>query len=220
MFLLWNDIKAKATVFINGWEDTAPYTGEEDETQAFENAIFNILSIDRKNRAVFEKNLEFKEDDHNRQAGLFHNISERYMSDALDTILVLARQNNDNIDHIILLLSECIKFRSELCLDKSMNIFYKIIKSYLHYLSDTVIRNLNVGLENLLPESALKNEDGMEDIHQKLKWRVNGIWLLLALKDYFVGNNCEIPSYMKIWEEHCCDKNEFSEVRNSWLNYA
>jgi hypothetical protein len=59
----------------------------------------------------------------------------------------------------------------------------------------------------------------MEDIHQKLEWRMEGIWLLLALKDYFVGNNCEIPLYMKIWEEHCCDKNEFSEIRNAWLNY-
>jgi hypothetical protein len=150
---------------------------------------------------------------------LLSNSEERY-SDALNAILVLARQNNSNIDHIILLLSQRIKFRSGLYLGKSMNIFYRIIKSYPHYLNDTVIGNLNIGLENLLPESDLNNEDSMEDIHQKLKWRMDGIWLLLALKNYFVGNNCEIPSYMKIWEEHCCDKNEFSEVRNSWSNYV
>jgi hypothetical protein len=149
---------------------------------------------------------------------LLSNSEERY-SDALNAILTLTRQNNGNIAHIILLLSQRIKFRSRLCLGKSMNAFYRIIKSYPHYLNDSIIGNLNIGLENLLPESDLKNEDGMEDIHKKLKWRMDGIWLLLALKDYFVGNNCEIPSYMKIWEEHCCDKNEFSEIRNSWLDY-
>jgi hypothetical protein len=76
MFLLWNEIKTKAIVFINDWKDTALYTGEEDETPGFENAFFNILDIDQKNGAVFEKNLESKEDGHNSQAGLFRNVSK------------------------------------------------------------------------------------------------------------------------------------------------
>jgi hypothetical protein len=149
---------------------------------------------------------------------LLSNSEERY-SDALNAILVLARQNNSNIAHIILLLSQRIKFRSELYLDKSMNTFYRIIKSYPQYLNDNVIGNLNIGLDNLLFESDLKNEDSIEDIHRKAKCRIDGIWLLLALKDYFVVNNCKIPSYMKIWEEYCLDENQFSEIRNSWLNY-
>jgi hypothetical protein len=76
MFLLWNEIKTKAIAFINDWKDTASYTGEEEETQTFENAFFDILGIDRKSGTVFEKNPEFKEDGHSRQAGLFRNASE------------------------------------------------------------------------------------------------------------------------------------------------
>lgn len=149
---------------------------------------------------------------------LVSNSEEQY-SDALNAILVLARQNNEYITRIISLISQRIKFRSEFCLSKSMNVFYRIIKSYPQYLDDSIIGNLNIGLENLLSESDLENEDSIEDIHRKAQCRIDGIWLLLALKDYFIANNCEIPAYMKTWEDHCLGKNEFSEIRNSWLNY-
>jgi hypothetical protein len=42
--------------------------------------------------------------------------------------------------------------------------------------------------------------------------------VLSSLKNYYLKNDYEIPSYMKAWEESCLDENEFSEVRNSWLN--
>jgi hypothetical protein len=150
---------------------------------------------------------------------LLSKTEERF-SDALNAIIVLVRQNNTHTGSSVSLLSQHIKFRFKTCLSQSMNVFYTIIKMHSAYLNDTVIENINIGLNYLLNETVIKDEDAIEDIHKKIQWRMNGARLLLSLKDYYIENNFEIPTYMKVWEETCLDKDEFSEVRNSWLNYT
>jgi hypothetical protein len=86
------------------------------------------------------------------------------------------------------------------------------------YLNDDVIKNLNTGLSYLLDETTIKDNDDIESIHKKTKCRMEGIELLLSLKKYYLENNYEAPPYMKTWEESCLEENEFSEIRNSWLN--
>jgi hypothetical protein len=150
---------------------------------------------------------------------LLSKIEERY-SDVLNAIIVLVRQDNKNIDNIILLLSQHIKFRSEICLSKLLNFFYEIIKTHQQYINDAIIENLNTGLSYLLGETAIGEKDNIEDIHRKTECRMRSIELLLSLKNYYSENNYEIPSYMKAWEENCLEKDEFSEIRNSWLNHT
>jgi hypothetical protein len=145
--------------------------------------------------------------------------SKNQFYDALDAIIVLVRQGNTRINNAVLLMSQHIKFRSKTRMNKSMGIFCAITKMHLMYLNDTIIENLNIGLSYLLGETIISDEDAIADIHQKIQCRMSGIRLLLSLKDYYAKNNFETPAYMKVWEETCLDKDEFSEVRNSWLNY-
>jgi hypothetical protein len=151
------------------------------------------------------------------ESALLSKIEDRY-SDALNATIVLIRQNNERIGRIVLLISQRIEFRSTVCLDKSLSIFYTIVKMHAQYLNDDIIKNLNTGLSHLLDETTIKDNDDIEDIHKKTKYRMEGNKLLCLFKKYYRENNYKIPSYMKAWEESCLDENEFSEVRNSWLN--
>jgi hypothetical protein len=146
-------------------------------------------------------------------------IDEQY-SDALEAIKVLIRQGSMCVDHAVLSMSQHIKFRSEVCLGESMNVFSIIIKEHPGYLNDDIIENLNIGLSHLLNETAIRDEDSIEDIHRKTKCRMDGIGLLLSLKDYRFKDTEELPAYMEAWEKACLDKDEFSQVRNLWLNYT
>jgi hypothetical protein len=58
----------------------------------------------------------------NIENALLSKIEDRY-SDALNSTVVLVRQNNQRIDRIILLISQHIGFRSSVCLGESLNTF-------------------------------------------------------------------------------------------------
>lgn len=143
---------------------------------------------------------------------------EEKMLDALNAIIVLLRQENENICILISLISQIIKIRSNKCLDHILDIASKIVKLHSNYLTTTFIDEINIGLEYLLHESEINDEDDNEHIHIKMRCRINGINLILALRNYYTLNAIDIPLYMLEWEKQCLDKDEFSEIRNAWKN--
>jgi len=143
---------------------------------------------------------------------------EERMLDALGAIIVLVKQGNKHLATIISIISQKIKFRTEICLNSFLCVATIIVKDYQQYLNKSFIDDVNIGLEYLLAEVKIDDEDEIERIHKKLENIINGIKLILVLKKYFKNNKLEIPTYMEEWEKRCLDKNEFSEVRNAWKN--
>jgi hypothetical protein len=143
---------------------------------------------------------------------------EEKMLDALDAIIVLLRQGNKSLESLISMIFQKIKYRSEKCLNHILDNATIIVKLYQKYLDKSVINDINIGLKYLLDELKIDDEDDMEHIHKKLYCRIESIKLLLAFKKYCIANNIEIPIYMSKWEDCCLNKNEFSEIRNTWIN--
>jgi hypothetical protein len=146
---------------------------------------------------------------------LSHDEDEIY--DALNAIIVLLLQENKNLTILISLITQKIKFRTEICLNHFIDTVTIIVKKHKHYLDKIIIDDINIGLKYLLEELEINNDD-TEHLYEKLYCRISGIKLFLALKKYFMENDCEIPEYMKKWEERCLGRNEFSEIRNTWRN--
>jgi hypothetical protein len=142
---------------------------------------------------------------------------EEGMKDAINATMILVRQDNKNITTLISIITQKIKYRTKMCLSLIIDAVTIIVEKYQQYLDEPIIDDINIGLKYLLGELEIGNDD-MEHIHIKLDCRILAIKLLLTLSKYFIENNCEEPEYMKKWEERCLDKNEFSEIRNAWIN--
>ena len=54
MRLAWNEVRARATVFVREWE-TAAY--ERGETQSFYNEYFQVFGVRRRTVASYEKHV-------------------------------------------------------------------------------------------------------------------------------------------------------------------
>jgi len=55
MPLSWNEIRLRATNFVNEWKDKAPKAREEADAQSFQTEFLDIFGVSRKKVAVFEK---------------------------------------------------------------------------------------------------------------------------------------------------------------------
>jgi hypothetical protein len=54
MVLSWNEIKTRASAFIQEWKDIAPKAREEADAQTFENGFFQIFGVTRSQIAIFD----------------------------------------------------------------------------------------------------------------------------------------------------------------------
>ncbi|MDR2971983.1 MAG: SIR2 family protein [Bacteroidales bacterium] len=144
--------------------------------------------------------------------------NEENMINALGAVTVLAKQSNKRLATIISIISQKIKHRAEKCLSSVISTATIIVKGHKQYLNESIIDDINIGLEYLLAEAEINNEDDIECIHKKLENRIAGIKLVLVLKKYFKTNKLEMPRYVEEWKKRCLDINEFSEIRNAWEN--
>ncbi|GMO51881.1 MAG: N-6 DNA methylase [Termitinemataceae bacterium] len=61
MALSWNEIKTRAAVFVNDWQDKALSAREEADAQTFENGFFNIFGVSRSQIAIFEHKVKLQD---------------------------------------------------------------------------------------------------------------------------------------------------------------
>ena len=69
MPLSWNEIKTRASAFVNSWTDKASNAREEADAQSFQIEFFNIFGVERRKVAVFENKVKLRKD----QQGLFED---------------------------------------------------------------------------------------------------------------------------------------------------
>ncbi|MDA3940652.1 MAG: N-6 DNA methylase, partial [Spirochaetia bacterium] len=61
MVLSWNEIKTRASAFIQEWKDIAPKAREEADAQTFENGFFQIFGVTRSQIAIFEQKVQLND---------------------------------------------------------------------------------------------------------------------------------------------------------------
>jgi hypothetical protein len=144
--------------------------------------------------------------------------NERQSSDALNATVALLKQSAENIEDIISTVIQSIKFRTTINLNKFIDLAADIITKYPQYIQGDSINDIINGLSYLIDETIIQEEDDDKDVHTKLKNRVAGAKLSAILKKYFQLMEDKTPSCIEEWEKICLSTNEFSEIRNAWLN--
>jgi hypothetical protein len=144
--------------------------------------------------------------------------NERQSSDALNATVALLKQNAENIEDIISTIIQNIKFRTTINLNRFIDMAADIITKYPRYIPGNSINDIISGLSYLIDETIIQEDDDDKDVHTKLKNRVAGAKLSAVLKKYFQLKGDKTPSCIEEWEKICLSKNEFSEIRNAWLN--
>jgi type I restriction-modification system DNA methylase subunit len=62
MAISWNEIKTRATAFVNEWKDKAPTVREEADAQTFENDFFHVFGVERSKVAIFEQRVKVSDE--------------------------------------------------------------------------------------------------------------------------------------------------------------
>jgi hypothetical protein len=161
----------------------------------------------------------------NNEKDIYRQIRETLYSkdedkilDAVNAVIILAINVNQDVTDLLKIISELIKIRTGIGLDIFINSVYVILKRNHQFITDDILNDLSIGLLYLKNELYIKNDDSIEIVHEKLITLCSASRLLITLKKYYVEQNKNVPQYITDWENMCLDINEFSEIRNIWIN--
>jgi hypothetical protein len=147
-----------------------------------------------------------------------YSNNNKYVLDAIDAILFLATQNND-ISMLIEDISHNIRNRTKYQLYKYIDAINYILNKNPDLITNKILEDLSIGFSYLIDEVTIDYDDSDEIIYNKLLIKRNTSNLLVLLKKYYLEQKrCNIPQYIIDWETKCLDVNEFSDIRNIWIN--
>lgn len=151
------------------------------------------------------------------QVHLFSKDQEKIL-DALNTLSILSEQKDIEIKEELEYVAQNIRCRTEIDLDQFIILIMVVLRNQPELISQTILSDLEIGLSFLLDESKINRNDTKEEVHNKLLYRQSSSKLLVQLENVLKKENKLIPNYIERWKESCLDPNEFSEIRNIWLN--
>jgi hypothetical protein len=144
--------------------------------------------------------------------------SEDAISDAIRGILTLARKGND-VTRIINAVSDnfrCCK-REGLCL--CMDCLKEMLEEkYRQYISKDAIQNIELGLAYLKEYTTINKYDNDLLVDDKLLYRQHIAALLPRLAKYYESKHQDLPPIVTEWIRIVSDQNEFSDIRNVYIN--
>lgn len=147
-----------------------------------------------------------------------YSNNEDYILDAINAILFLINKNMC-ISFLIGDISQNIRSRTKYKLGAFIDAINTIIHGNDKLLTDNVLNNLSIGLSFLLDEVKIDRNDTNEMVHNKIEIKTKASVLLISLRDYYLKQGVtDLPKYIADWETMCLSVNEFSEIRNVWLN--
>lgn len=142
--------------------------------------------------------------------------------DALSAILEIINlydgtyEDDKDLNRILDILSEQIKWRREDSLVSSLNVVANIAIMFPAYLNEKFLQDILMGLKYLCDESDPKNESNNNGIADRLAYRKSAAYLAFQLYLYYSERKENIPSSISKWKSICLNENEFSEIRNQW----
>jgi len=145
--------------------------------------------------------------------------SESDILDAVNAVSVLIINKISDVTFLVEAISENIKYRTEVELDIFIDTIWVVINNNSQIITDKILKNILLGMEYLIKEIDILEDDPDEIIHNKLLIKRSVSRLLPSLKKFYLEEKkCDIPQYIMDWEKKCLDVNEFSEIRNTWIN--
>lgn len=162
-----------------------------------------------------------------QQDEIYNNIywklcskKEEDILDAINAVIILSEQKQDNINDLIECISQNIKCRTDIALDRFIAGITVVLKNNSQLITDKVLGDLKIGLTNFIEEAKINVEDIGENVHAKLLCIENIARLIPLLKQFYDELETEkLPAYIIQWENICLNENEFAEIRNTWLNH-
>ncbi len=142
--------------------------------------------------------------------------SKSKIDDALKGVIKLIELNIDNIDNLVLTISEQIRNRSEIGLVSFIDVMTLVINDYPDFINDKIFTNMKIGLSHLISETEILSQDSTEIVINKISYKIGAAKLTVALNNYFNWKRIKIPEYINKWKTLRLNKNEFSEIRKIW----
>ena len=148
----------------------------------------------------------------------FFSKSIEIINDSLKGLLKLIELKITELDKLIILTSENIRSLNTTFLSGFMDFNTRLIKNYPNMINNDILRNLEIGLTNLISEIEISKENTTAEIDEKLYNKMSASFLLIELKRFFVSKKQLVPEYIHKWEKICLDVNEFSDIRKIWID--
>lgn len=143
---------------------------------------------------------------------------DKKILDAVNSISLLSEDSGHDIHDFLLIISQNIRSRNDIELDRFMEVMAIIGKSSPSKITKDILFNIEIGLEYLLDETNISYDDSDQILHNKLIYKKAIARLVIVIKEFFTKKGEEIPLYLREWEDRLLDKNEFAEIRNVMLN--
>lgn len=145
---------------------------------------------------------------------------EHKILDALNAITLLVIIKVSDLEMLIKNISENIKIRRDVELDRFLECMTVIIKRAPKLITDDILNDLEIGLGFLLQELNIREQDSEKSVHYKLFLHSKASSLIVSIKElYRTVLKTSEPEYLMKWEENLINQDGFSEIRNTYLNY-
>lgn len=168
-------------------------------------ALFNMFSqkqriiIDEINKIIFSKD-------------------ESKIKDVTNAIIVLSEQDYSNIYDLIKYVSENIRCRTNVELYRHIETISVIFNKNSEIFDEKIMFDIETGLHYLIEETEVIENDIDEMVHNKLLTRMKTARLVAILLNYYSDKNENTPGYLLNWKDICMDENQFSEIKNEFIN--
>jgi len=121
------------------------------------------------------------------------------------------------LDDILNILSQQIKWRRQDSLISTLNIISNIVSEFPQYLNEKFLSDVMIGLKYLCNESNPSNLEVQIDVSDRLLYRRSAAHLAFRLYRYYSEKQETVPQAIIDWKNICSDKNEFAEICNQWI---
>ena len=150
------------------------------------------------------------------------SYDKEIISDAIDSLGILLNIGTENekskLVNLLHDVSIQIMCRNKYNLISFINLIMKVFNNNKDLLDVYILKNIRLGIENILEETNIDVKDTAEEVDVKLLTRQGGAYLSVYLYNYYNEKNRKIhPSILK-WKKVSLDENEFLEIRNIWID--
>lgn len=126
------------------------------------------------------------------------------------------KQIRENFTPLTEILIQGIQWRHRTALASRLSIVTVLVEKKLLFLSTVTLNKLIYGLGKILKET----ETGVKGNDQDgvISLRASGASLAYTLYRHYRMTETNLPETIQRWRDVCSNPNEFSEIRNSWLD--
>lgn len=183
------------------------------------NELKEFGMVDLQARSSFLKIFpDTKKDVYNDILKQLFSKDDKEILDAVNSISLLSEDSDCDIHDFLLIVSQNIRNRNDIELDRFLEVMAVIGKSSPNRITKEILFNIEIGLEYLLDETNILYDNSDEILHNKLIYKKAIARLVIVLNELFARTGKKVPLYLQKWKNNLLDKNEFAEIRNVMLN--